>query len=121
MFMAETTLNAPGFSATWATVRLDPTQIGARGGPAFPELVIPLYVTLLPVDPQQRYGAYFPTGDDPIQHFSLLQLSGSLSIDSTPIGSIPATLTSLNTYNSQSNPVSLFAPLDMFRVQHIEN
>ena len=63
--MAETTLNAPGFSATWATVRLEPTQIGARGGPAFPELLIPLYVTLQSVEPQLHYNAYFPTGDDP--------------------------------------------------------
>lgn len=119
--MTEVSLNAPGFTDSWATVQLEPTRIGAQGGPAFPELLIPFSVTLRPIDPHRGYGVYYPTDNDPIQHFSLLQLSGRLMLNGIPIGTIPATLTSLNTYNSQSNPLLLRIPLDLFRVGYIEN
>ena len=56
--MTEAALNAPGFTATWATVRLEPTQIGAQGGPAFPELLIPLFATLQAVEPQRHFTPY---------------------------------------------------------------
>ncbi len=118
--MAEMTLNAPGFGATWATLRVESTQIGAQGGPAFPQLLMPLSVVLHPVEPKLVMGDYFPTPDDPIQHYSLLQLSGSLVVNSIPIGTFQTTPITLNSRNNQSGTVLILVPLDLFRIQYIE-
>ena len=59
---------------------ISPEHISGQGGPAFPYLSVLVNITLQSAEIQNRVGAgmYIPTGDDPIQDYTLHQIYGTL-------------------------------------------
>lgn len=118
--MPEIFFNASGSMASYATVRVESTHIGGQGGPAFPQMLIPLSITLKEVDPQWRTGNYVSTPDDPVQHYSLLQLSGTFFANNLQLGTFQTPPLTLNTKYNQGGTIVLLISLDLFRIEYME-
>src|SRR3989442_651954 len=73
--MAEKVFRPPSASMDIGTVTINPEQISGQGGPAFPQLSVPLNISLGSAEPQMQHkvgtGIYIPTPDDPIQDYTL--------------------------------------------------
>ena len=72
------------------------------------------------MDPQWHVGNYVSKPTDPVQHYSLLQLSGSFFANNLQLGTFQTPLLTLNTKYNQGGTVVLLISLDLFRIQYME-
>lgn len=118
--MAETTINVNG--AEIGKVSIDPTRIGAEGGPEYPYLSVPVTVTLAPV--ASREGIPFNQPAQKERNYTVVQVSGRIwfqaeSRGSIPIGRFFAGPTMLRT-DSGTQGFTIELDLDPYRVRRIE-
>lgn len=102
---------------------ISPEHISGQGGPAFPYLSVPVNITLQSAETQNRIGqgVYIPTGDDPIQDYTLHQIYGTLLFNSSgPVAfhSFPLSFFSRPSIEGQ---VVLTIPLTVYQLQQIES
>ena len=118
--MAETTINVNG--AEIGKISIDPTQIGAEGGPEYPYLSVPVTATLAPVASREGIPLNQPAEKE--RNYTVVQVSGRIWFQAEPRGTIPigrffAGPTMLRTdFGPQSFTIEI--ELDPFRVRRIE-
>lgn len=108
-------------NSTVGTLRVDVERIGGQSGPVYPQLTVPLRITLSSTDVQIRAGNVYPTGEDPIQDYGLYQICGKLYFASQQIADFRSDPISHFSRDGGELTIPLAIPLDSFRVQHIES
>lgn len=122
--MAQATISASSSVTDLGILRINAEQIGSRGGPVFPQLTVTVDITLRSAEPERHREPFYPTPEDPIEDYTLLQLYGSLFFGSSgrliqvaDFHSLPIMYYSRNNGNQ---PIPLAIPLDLFRIQQME-
>ncbi len=123
--MTETTFQPPSASMSIGTVTINPEWISGQGGPAFPQLSVPLSISIQSAEPEAQrrmgMGNYFPTADDAIQDYTLHQIYGTLFFSSgggqIAFHSLPLSLFSRPKTQGQ---VALTIALDVYQLRQIE-
>jgi hypothetical protein len=124
--MAEITFRPPSTSWDIGTVTINAEWISGQGGSAFPQLNVLLDISLKSAEVQNRMGTgmSIPTGEDPIQDYTLHQIYGTLFFISGgdlrgPIAfhSLPLSLFSRPATKGQ---VVLNIPLNVYQLRQIE-
>jgi hypothetical protein len=123
--LTETSFHPPSASMSIGTVTINPELISGHGGPAFPQLSVPLNISIQSAEPeaQRRMGMvnYFPTAEDAIQDYTLHQIYGTLFFGSgggqIAFHSLPLSLFSRPKTQGQ---VALTIALDVYQLRHIE-
>ncbi len=120
--MPETSIQLPFASATTGKLRIDVEHINGQGGPIYPQLFVPLQISVTSgeVSPKMGRGGMLQTPEDLMQDCSLRQIFGVLIIGSGQVAqfqSLPIR------HFSRTNPevqITLAIPLDLQRLQLIE-
>lgn len=74
--MAKATFQISGYPGRNSKIRVDPTTIEGRGGPAYPRLYVPAYIDLYPIDGR---------GPGVEKHYTLLNGKCSLSVEGVTV------------------------------------
>lgn len=124
--MAETRFRPPSISQEIGTVTINAEWVSGQGGPAFPQLNVLMEISLQSAETQNSLGTgmYIPTGDDPIQDYTLHQIYGTLifvsggsSQGQIAFHSLPLSLLSRPATKGQ---VVLNIPLTLYQLRQIE-
>jgi hypothetical protein len=120
--MTETALHPQSASMDTGTVVINPEWVSGQGGPAFPQLSVPMSISLQSAEPhtQHRIGM-FPTPDDPIQDYTLHQIYGTLTFNpgGGPIAFHSLPLSFFSRPNIKGQAI-LTIPLDVYQLRQIE-
>ena len=109
------------------TATISPEHISGQGGPAFPYLSVLVNISLQSAETQNRMGAgvYIPTGDDPIQDYTLHQIYGTLifNLGGSSSGQIAFHSFPLSFFSRPDieGQVVLNIPLTVYQLQQIES
>jgi hypothetical protein len=113
-------------SQTTGKATISPEHISGQGGPAFPYLSVPMNISLRSAETQNRMGAgiYIPTGDDPIQDYTLHQIYGVLifNFGGSSSGQVAFHSFPLSFFSRPDieGTVVLNIPLTVYQLQQIE-
>jgi hypothetical protein len=80
--MPETQFQAPFISSNTGKLRIDVEHINGQGGPIYPQLFVPLHISLTSgeVYPTMGMGMTLPKPDDPIEQFANNFISFSVMV-----------------------------------------
>lgn len=106
---------------------ISPEHISGQGGPAFPYLSVPVNITLQSAETRNSMGqgVYIPTGDDPIQDYTLHQIYGTLifNLGGSSSGQVTFHSFPLSFFSRPDiqGTVVLTIPLTVYQLQQIES
>src|SRR5260370_965980 len=120
--MPEIQIQVPFISATTGKLRIEVEHINGQGGPIYPQLFVPLQVSVTSgeVSPRIGRGGIVQAPEDLMQDCSLHRISGVLIIGSGQVAQFQSPPISHFSRNSPEVQVTLAIPLDLQRLQLIE-
>src|SRR5258708_24593518 len=120
--MPEIQNQVPFISATTGKLRIEVEHINGQGGPIYPQLFVPLQVSVTSgeVSPRIGRGGILQAPEDLMQDCSLHRISGVLSIGSGQVAQFQSPPIRHFSRTSPEVQVTLAIPLDLQRLQLIE-
>jgi hypothetical protein len=120
--LPETHIQVPFISATTGKPRIEVEHINGQGGPIYPQLFVPLQISVASgeVSPRMGRGGMLQAPEDMMQDCSLLRISGALIIGSGQVAQFQSPPIRHFSRTSPEVQVSLAIPLDLQRLQLIE-
>jgi hypothetical protein len=120
--MPETQIQVPFISATTGKLRIEVEHINGQGGPIYPQLFVPLQISVTSgeVSPKYGPGGMVQAPEDLMQDCSLHQISGALIIGSGQVAQFQSPPIRHFSRTSPEVQVTLAIPLDLQRLQLIE-
>lgn len=120
--MPETQIQVPFISATTGKLRIEVEHINGQGGPIYPQLFVPLQISVTSgeVSPKYGPGGMLQAPEDLMQDCSLHRISGVLIIGSGQVAQFQSPPISHFSRTSPEVQVTLAIPLDLQRLQLIE-
>lgn len=121
--MPETQLQVPFLSATTGKLRIEVEHINGQGGPIYPQLFVPLQISVTSGEVSPKYGRggmMMQAPEDVMQDCSLRQIFGVLIIGSGQVAQFQSPPIRHFSRTSPEVPVTLAIHLDLPRLQLIE-
>ncbi len=120
--MPETQIQVPFISATTGKLRIEAEHINGQGGPIYPQLFVPLQISVTSgeVSPRIGRGGIVQAPEDLMQDCSLHRISGVLIIGSGQVAQFQSPPIRHFSRTSPEVQVTLAIPLDLQRLQLIE-